>query len=155
MTTSLPTRPSRGLSNWFDREPFSSLREEMNELLSRFSTEGNGGWITAERTPSLDLAETDGEIEIKMEVPGIKPEEIDIEVRGDSLHVSGRHEEETEEKGKTYHRIERRSGSFNRTVPLPCPVNESKVTAQCRDGVLTITLPKTEESKAHKIPVKG
>lgn len=155
MTTSLPTRPIRGLSSWFDREPFASLRDEMNDLLNRFSREGDGNLVLSDRIPSLDLAETDSDIEVKLEVPGIKADEIDIEVRGDTLHVSGEHKEEKEEKGKTYHRIERRSGSFSRTVPLPCTVNEAKATAECHDGVLTITLPKTEESKSRKIPVKA
>ena len=79
----------------------------------------------------------------------------DIEVRADTLHVRGEHTEEREEKGKTFHRIERRAGSFSRSVALPCSVDEEKVTAECRDGVLTISLPKTEESKTRKVKVKG
>ena len=127
----------------------------MNELLSRFSSEDDGGWLTGERIPSLDLSETDGEIQVKLDVPGIKPDEIDIEVRGDTLHVRGEHKEEKEEKGKTFHRIERHTGSFSRSVALPCCVNEEKVIAECHDGVLTINLPKTEESKTRKVKVKG
>lgn len=127
----------------------------MNDLLSRFSTEGNGNWLANEQIPSLDLAETDDEIEVKLDIPGLKPNEIDIEVRGDSLHIKGEHKEEKEEKEKTYHRIERRSASFNRSVVLPCCVNEEKVTAECQNGVLTIRLPKTEESKTRKVEVKG
>jgi len=155
MPGTLPTRPSRGMTSWFGREPFQSLREEMNDLLSRFTSEGDGNWLIGEGIPSLDLAETDGDIEVKLDVPGIKPDEIDIEVRGDTLHISGEHKEEKEEKGKTYHRIERRTGSFSRSVALPCCVNEDKVTAECRDGILTINLPKTEESKTRKVTVKG
>ncbi len=159
MTKSLPARTSHGLGSWSSREPFASLRQEMNDLLSRFSTEDEGGWLSGERIPTLDLMETDTAIEVKVDVPGIKPDEIDIEVRADSLMVSGEHKEETkeekEDEGKTFHRIERRTGSFSRMVPIPCPVDEETVTAQCSDGVLTINLPKTEESKSRKIKVRS
>ena len=156
MTNLLPARTSQGLSSWFGRDPFTTLREEVNDVLGRFSSEGNGdSWLTGPWVPSLDISETDGEIEIKMDAPGVKPEEIDIEVRADVLHIKGEHKEEKEEKGKTYHRIERRTGSFSRSVSLPCAVNEEKVTAECHDGILTICLPKSEESKMKKITVKG
>jgi HSP20 family protein len=127
----------------------------MNDVLSRFSTEGDGGWLTGERIPSLDLSETDGEIEVKMDVPGVKPDEIDIEVRADTLHVRGEHKEEKEEEGKTFHRTERRAGSFSRSVALPCAVDEERVTAECHDGILTISLPKTEDSRTRKVKVQG
>ena len=71
------------------------------------------------------------------------------------LTVSGERKEEREEKGKTYHRVERRVGSFSRSVTLPCPVREDAVDAQYKNGILTIKLPKTEEAKARKITVKG
>ena len=127
----------------------------MNEALSRFSRSGGEGFLTGESIPALDLSETDGKIEIKMDLPGIKPEEISIEVRGDTLHISGEHKEEKEEKDKTFYHMERHTGSFDRTVTLPCAVDESKVDAECHDGVLTVSLPKTAESQMHKIKVKG
>ena len=71
-----------------------------------------------------------------------------------TLHVSGEHKEEKEEKGKTFHRIERRSGSFSRSLTLPAAVKESQVTAESADGVLTINLPKVEVAKTQKITVK-
>jgi HSP20 family protein len=90
-----------------------------------------------------------------MDLPGMTAKDIDIQISGSVLTVSGQREEEREEKGKTFHRVERRYGSFSRSVTLPSAVEESEVAAECRDGVLTIKLPKTEESKAHKIKVKG
>jgi HSP20 family protein len=72
------------------------------------------------------------------------------------VQIHGEHKEETkEEKGKTYHRTERRSGSFSRSLTLPCRVNEHKVTADYKEGVLTIHLPKVEGAKTHKIKVQG
>jgi HSP20 family protein len=90
-----------------------------------------------------------------MDIPGMEAKDIDIEVTGNTLNVSGERKEEKEEKGKTWHRIERKTGSFARSVTLPSAVMEEKVEAAYKDGVLTITLPKTEEAKTHKVKVKG
>jgi HSP20 family protein len=81
--------------------------------------------------------------------------DIDIQISGNVLTISGKREEEKEEKGKTFHRVERSYGSFSRSVTLPCAIQENEVAAEYRDGVLKITLPKTEESMAHKVKVKG
>jgi HSP20 family protein len=90
-----------------------------------------------------------------MDLPGIAAKDIDVQVSGNVLTVSGHREEEKEEKGRTFHRLERRYGDFSRSVILPCAVVEDEVAAEYHDGVLTIKLPKTEESKAHKIKVKA
>lgn len=155
MKSTLPARVSNRLSNWVRRDPFGSLREEVNDLFSRFVGEFDGGEMAEFELPSMDLAETDNQIELKMDVPGFKPDEINVEVQGDMLVVTGDHKEEKEEKGKTFHRVERRSGSIRRSVTLPCSVKESEVNAQCKDGVLTVTLPKAEKTNSRKIPVKG
>jgi HSP20 family protein len=158
MTTSLPSRLSRGLSSWFGRDPFVDLRNEMDELMSRYAQDWNGGALAEMTLPSTDISETDEAIEVKMDIPGLTAKEIDIEVRGNTLQVSGGHKEEKEEKeekGKTFHRIERRHGRLYRSMTLPAEVNENRVQAECHDGVLTITLPKTEQAKARKIAVKA
>jgi HSP20 family protein len=102
----------------------------------------------------LDLSETDTAVETKMDLPGVKPEEIEIQLNGNVLTVSGERKEEQEEKGKTYHRLERRVGNFSRSMTLPCPVEEDEVAASYKDGVLSITLPKTDEAKTRKIKIK-
>ena len=89
-----------------------------------------------------------------MDVPGVKPEDIDIQLHGNMLTVNGHREEETEEKDKKFHRIERRTGTFSRSVTLPREVEEATVQANCDGGVLKIMLPKREEQRAKKIPVK-
>jgi len=161
MTTSLmPARASRALKSWFGHDPFRSLQDEMDEMFSRFSERWNGEQgLAGMRIPSVDLSETDGELQIAVEMPGLKPEEIDIDVSGNTVRISGEHKEEKkeekEEKGRRYHRIERRSGSFFRTVELPCSVEEDKVAAEYKDGVLKVTLPKAEEAKTHKVKVKS
>ena len=156
MRPSLIPRRSSAVTPFLSN-PLGSLREEMNDLFARFLPEvsSNGGNLLSSDWPSLDVSETDNEIQIKMDTPGLKAEELNIEITGDVLRISGEHEETQEESDRKYHRIERRSGSFERAIRLPCMVNEQQIDAECKDGVLTITLAKTEEAKPHRIPVKG
>jgi HSP20 family protein len=151
MSTALSTRMSRALQPLLD--PFSGLQKEMDDLMNRFQADWNGDRLPA--IPAADLFETDDALTIRMDTPGLKAEEIHVEVSGNTIRISGEHKEEKEEKGKTWHRIERRSGSFARAMTLPTPVKDDKVSAECKDGVLTITLPKTEAAKTHKVTVKG
>lgn len=157
MTTALTSRVSQALSPFFTRDPFAGFQKEMDDLLSRFQADftGNGNGLAAVISPSVDLSETAEALQLRMDVPGIKPDEINIEVSGNTINISGEHKEEKEEKGKTFHRIERRSGSFARSISLPAAVKENQVTAEVADGVLTINLPKTEVSKSQKIAVKA
>jgi HSP20 family protein len=148
------TRRPGGLPSLW-RDPFTAIREEMKDLRAQMFGDGDEGWLTGAMAPALDLSETETAIDVRMDLPGITAKDIDIQVNGNLLTVSGERKEEKEEKGKTFHRVERSYGSFSRTVTLPCAVNESEVAAEYKDGVLTIKLPKTEESKAHKIKVKG
>jgi HSP20 family protein len=147
-------RPSRLPSLWRSN-PLTALQEEMNQLRSQLFGDGEEGWFSGAIVPELDVSETDTAIEVRMDVPGVTAKDIDIQINGNVLTVSGERKEEKEEKGKTFHRIERRYGNFSRSITLPCPVAESEVAAEYHDGVLTVKLPKTEESKAHKIKVKG
>lgn len=154
MATSLITRRPGVLSNW-RRDPISALRDEMNELRTRLWGDEDESWLAGTPVPSLDMTESDHALEIRMDVPGVKAKDIDIQLNGNILTIRGQRDEEQEEKGKTYHRIERRTGSFSRVLTLPCAVSQDEVVADYRDGVLNVTLPKSEESKAHKIKVKG
>lgn len=146
-------RPNRLPLLW--RDPFTAFREEMNQLRTRLMGDEAEGWFAGAAVPALDLSETDTAIDVRMDLPGITAKDIDIQVNGNLLTVSGERKEEKEEKGKTFHRVERSYGNFSRSVTLPCAVAESEIAAEYKDGVLTIKLPKSEESKAHKIKVKG
>ncbi|WP_417390407.1 Hsp20/alpha crystallin family protein [Gimesia sp.] len=149
-----PSRFPQDMNSLMGRFPFLSFRDEMDHLLNRFSDDFGNGWLTQGFAATLDLSETNNHIEVRMDVPGIQPEEINVEVTGNLLRITGERKEEQEEKDKTYHRIERRSGSFSRSVTLPCEVEEDQIEASCDNGVLTITLPKCESTKPHKINVK-
>lgn len=150
-STMLEPRATR-LNTW--RSPFGQLRREMRDWMSNLLTDGDETWFGA-AVPSLDLSETADAVQVRMDVPGVKAADLDIQINGNLLTISGKREEEKEEKDRTFHRIERSSGSFSRTVTLPCAVDEGKVDAKYKDGILTVALPKTQEAKAHKIAVKS
>lgn len=150
-TVSRSDRSLPGLSSLFGRAPLWALRNEMDNFMSSFS--GDGG-LVAGFDAMLDLSETDDEIEVKMDVPGIQADDIEVEVAGNTLFITGERQEEKEETGKTYHRIERTSGSFSRSVTLPCDVESDHIEAECENGVLTVTLPKSDFRKPHKVTVK-
>jgi len=148
-------RKSGPFTSLWRSDPFTALREEVNDLRHRLLGEEAGEWFGGSMAPAMDLSESDTVVEVRMDLPGITAKDIDIEISGNRLTIRGQRQEEQEESGKTFHRIERRAGSFCRTVDLPCSVMENKVAAECHDGVLTVTLPKTEESKKIKVKVKG
>ena len=104
--------------------------------------------------PEANIAETDKAVEVTVELPGMKPEEVKVELRDGALWITGEKKEEKEEKGKTFHRIERRAGAFRRGFTLPTEVEEGKVEAKFEGGVLHITLPKAEKVAPKRIEVK-
>lgn len=155
MATLVPRRQPGTLEPRAVRDPFRAMREEMDDLVHRFF----GDWSTDTGalafSPDIDLSETPTSLIVHMDLPGVKPENIDIEVVGNTLRIHGERMEEKREKEHAYIRTERRTGTFTRTLTLPCAVQEDKIEALDRDGILTITLPKTEAAKARKIKVKG
>lgn len=136
-------------------DPFSAMRQEMNELMANLWAGNGNGLSTRGFSPPLNVAEKDESFELQMDIPGFAAKDIDVQVQGNSVTLSGTREEEKEEKGKTFHRIERSSGTFSRTVTLPCAVNEKEIAAEYTNGVLSVVLPKSEEARPKKISVKG
>ena len=102
----------------------------------------------------MDVAEDDNAIVVKAEVPGCKADDIEISVHGNTLTVSGQKKQETEQKEKGYYHVERTYGNFRREFNLPADVDTTKIDAVCKDGVLSISLPKAEQAKAVKVKVK-
>ncbi len=140
--------------------PFSLLRQEMNSVfdnfLRGFELEPFVGRFGA-FSPSVDVKETDREIKVSAELPGMNDKDIDVSLTKDSLTIKGEKKEEKEDKGKNYYRMERSFGSFTRTVPLPAEVDAEKAKADFVKGVLTVTLPKTPKAikDTKKIPIKA
>lgn len=142
--------PYRGIG------PLRGLRRQMDDLWGRLldeplapSTAGEGSFV-----PSVDMRETESAIEITAEVPGLKPEEIDVSLTGDLLTLKGEKKEEKEQKGENYHLVERRFGSFSRSFRLPVEVDPKKIQAKHTDGVLKLVLPKGSKSTTTKIKIE-
>lgn len=139
-----------------DRNDVARLHSEMDDLINSFFSGWN--WPTAaERRvwPAMDVSEDENSVMVKAELPGCKAEDIDISVHGNVLSISGEKKHEEEKKDKNYYHIERSYGSFRRDITLPSDVDPAKVDAAYKDGILSITLPKSEKAKAVKVKVKG
>jgi len=133
----------------------ASLREEMNDLLNRFRFGTAEPFGLAEWSPPMDVAETDEAVVVDLEVPGIDPAALDISVTGDVLTIRGEKHDRTGQEGHNYHRVERRYGSFTRSLTLPAQVEADKVEAKAHFGVLTIRLPKKETARARKVEIRA
>jgi HSP20 family protein len=131
-----------------------ALQNRMNRLFDTFFGAGETHFPTEMNWPPVDVIDTPETLQIKAEVPGIDPKNIDISIVGNLLTISGEKATEKEEKGKTWHRRERSLGKFQRSITLPMQVDPRHVEAIDETGVLTITLPKLEQEKARHIPVK-
>jgi HSP20 family protein len=130
-----------------------SFRREMDDLMSRFfGEEGNGEALTT-WAPRVDVEETEKEILVKADLPGVDPKNVEIAIENGVLTIRGERKEEREEKKKNYHRVERFMGTFYRAIPLPPGVDADKVTATSSQGVVTITVPKKPEAQPKKIVV--
>jgi len=151
--STLSKRKSAAVPGFFSDFPLMRLRQELEDAFG----ETEFLKTPTELVPSVDISETDNEVRVETNLPGYKPEEVDIEIHDNRLTISGTHTEEQsqEDKDRKYHRLERRSGSFSRTLALPCPVHREGVSAVLKEGVLTIALPKSEDPRRHKVAVKG
>ncbi|MFO7963119.1 MAG: Hsp20/alpha crystallin family protein [Desulfobacterales bacterium] len=126
----------------------------LDDMFDRFLGEMAPAERAWEWTPSVDVSETDGNVQIKAELPGMEAKDIDVNVSGDVLTLRGEKKQEEEQKGERYYCRERFSGSFERSFRLPTGVQSDKVDAEFKNGVLNINIPKTEESKQKKIEIK-
>ena len=141
-------------------DPFRELEEVSDRLNRMFArpaaarTNGKETMIVADWAPSVDISETDGEYQIKAEIPDVKKEDVKVTLEDGVLTIQGERKHEKEEKGKKFHRIERSYGSFVRTFSLPDVIDEEKVKAEFKDGVLNLHLPKSEKAKPKAIEVK-
>jgi HSP20 family protein len=147
----------RSLIPWGETlpRPFVRFENEMNKMLEEFFGRREPIEIMETFVPMANLVETENEFEVTLDLPGLKPEEVNVELREGALWVSGERKEEKEEKGKTFHRMERRYGAFRRVIPLPTEVKEEKIEAEFHNGVLKVKLPKSEEVKPKHIEVKS
>ena len=142
------------LTKW---DPF----REMEDVFGRYARAlswpriGNQeGMTTGDWAPRVDIAETDKEFTIKAEIPDVKKEDVKVAVDNGVLTIRGERKQEKEEKDKKFHRVERFYGSFTRSFTLPDNVDESKIEAVFKDGMLNLQIPKTKEGRPKALEVK-
>jgi HSP20 family protein len=142
--------------SWFPNTSLSTFKHEVNDLIENFLGDSLPNF-RGDLFPRIDLAETADALEISAEVPGFKPEEISIDIGDNYLTLSGQHSESCEDGNaeKKFHRVERRMNSFSRAIFLPASIDEEKIEANLSGGILNIRLPKREESRRRRVPVKG
>lgn len=142
------------LMRWEPMRELAALRDEMERAFRQtFGAQRAEAVLAGAWTPALDVEETDAAFEVHVEAPGVKPEDIDVTVEEGVLTISGerRFYDDRDEAG--FRRVERRFGRFHRTLRLPTPVDPEKVEARYTDGMLSVTVPKTEAAKPHKIDI--
>jgi len=144
------------LDHWDPFRDAVSLREAMNTLLQdSFVHPGNSPARAAYAALPLDVRETEHNFVIKAALPGVKPDDVQITVHGDTLTIRGDSRADEDKKGEHWHLRERRFGTFQRSVSLATAVNSEKAEAHYDLGVLTLTLPKAESAKPRQIKVSG
>ena len=150
--------PFRLSPSW---DPFREFEEMRNRFFAElglrrpiFRTEPEEWFTPTEWMPPVDIEEDDREYLLKAELPGMKKEDVKLKVEGGTLSISGERKEEKEEKDKKHHRVERSYGAFMRSFALPEVVLSEKVSAEFKDGILTVHVPKDEKAKPKAIEVK-
>ncbi len=145
------------LVRWDPFRDLVSIQDELSRLFGRTFTgvepvrpTASGSWM-----PSMDVYETEGEIVAELELPGIESGDVEVAVEDSTLTVSGRREFSSEVNEESYRRVERRHGSFTRSITLPQAVDADKVEAAFDQGVLTIRVPKVQKVKPKKIEIKA
>ncbi len=144
------------ITEWRPFREVSRLRREMDRLWEDFFGPGRRALqpLAEAWMPAIDVSESGDKVTIKAEVPGMESKDIEISMVGDILTIKGEKKAEIEEKGESYHIVERSYGSFIRSIRMPAPVDPDKIEANYKNGVLTVTCPKREEVKPKAIEIK-
>lgn len=139
-------------------DPFSQItnaRHTMNSLLDSVLRPSGGGLTSDWGTPQLDLYEKDGKYIVEFAVPGLKKDDINIEIDDNRLTLSAKRQEEKTEEGTRYHYRELRRGGFSRSISFPKEIDADNVSAEYESGILRVTLPPTKRAHAKKVEIKG
>jgi len=143
------------LTIWKNQE-ISKLRRDMDQLFSRLWDDFS--MPVSPRSeyekPFIDLLEKEGQLELRAEIPGVNPDDLEISITDDLLTIKGQTETETHHNEGNVHRVERRSGSFSRVIQLPCRVKLNDVKASYEKGILSIKMPKCEPETVKRIKIK-
>jgi HSP20 family protein len=139
-------------------DPFRELETVSNRLNQYFgqppARRDSGDPVFADWAPAVDIEETDREYLMKADLPDVKKEDVKVAIEDGVLSLEGERKQEKEEKGRTYHRVERLYGKFVRRLAVPTDVDQQKVAAEYKDGVLNVHLPKSASAKPRTVDVK-
>ena len=144
------------LVRWDPFRELEDVSDRLNQLFHRPTparANGKETMVVADWVPSVDVSETEGEYQIKAEIPDVKKEDVKVTLEDGVLTIQGERKQEKEVKGKRYHRVERSYGRFVRSFTLPDVIDEEKVKAEFKDGILNLALPKSEKAKPKAIEV--
>ncbi len=141
----------RGIRLWSPFHEIERVRREFDRLIDNFFGDESERNIVF--TPSIDMYETDKDIVIKAELPGVEKDNIELVVKDNFVHIRAERKEEKENKTEKYHRIERFYGSMERVIPLPVDVKAEETKAEYKNGILEIRIPKEKTSKETKIKI--
>ncbi len=146
---------ARNRMTWDPIREMSTMREDMERLFDSMLGSYPREREQALWAPAIDVEETNEAMVVRAELPGMKREDIKVKVAEDTITISGERKYETEQKDRTFHRVERASGAFQRTIVLPVSVQGDKAAASYKSGVLELVLPKAERVKAREITVES
>ncbi|HHP7232199.1 MAG TPA: Hsp20/alpha crystallin family protein [Xenococcaceae cyanobacterium] len=148
------------LSKWQPFQELSTIRQQMDRLFEDMLSVGDRNWLGLHsmgsmRTPAVEIEETEKELILKAEIPGINAKDLDVEVGEDKVVISGEHKEEkrTEEKERNYFHSEFCYGKFERVVPLPMQIKPDAIKSEFKHGILTLTMPKVETAPKKVVKV--
>jgi HSP20 family protein len=144
-----------------EQDPFRDLQRQMNRLFDDFFGDfplaprwSETGLAAMEFSPRVDVSETEKEVKVSAELPGLDEKEVSVELDESTLTIRGEKKEEKEDKGRNWYAREQSYGTFHRVIPLPASVHGEKATAKFKKGILTITVPKREEEQAKRKTIK-
>lgn len=146
------------LIRWEPVRELNTIQNEMNRLFNTFfdaPTPGNGTLAQRRWLPAMDLVETDDDLVLRADLPGLSEGDVNIEVEGNVLTISGERKAQHEEREEGYYRVERASGSFSRSLTLPEGTDPEKVRASFDRGVLEVRIPKPEQRKPRKVTISA
>ena len=138
---------------WRPMSELENFRTQMDRLFDRFSGDVDTSEELTVGYPLVDIKETKDDILLTAEIPGMSKDDVKISLAENMLTIKGEKKEEKKKDEDNYHRTERRYGSFQRSFSVSTPIDADKIKASCKDGILTIKLPKKEESKQKEIPI--
>ena len=147
-------RPFSHIERWEPFGEFDALRKEMDKLFDQFRLDWKGEGDGFGFVPSAEMSETEAEIHLKLEVPGMEADDLDIEVTDDAIAIKGERKSEVKSEEEGRFRSEFHYGKFERLIPMPTRIVKDQVAAEYKDGVLCLTIPKSQEETTEPVKVK-